>query len=139
MTIPQNVKDAVASLNAFAGNDGFPFEDEVRNVAIIRAHLMSQEAEISELRQGYWDARAVMGFDNGGDPTPRAVTSSFAAMMKADAKSMRRDYDESLRESDVAESRLAAANALLRKIGKMADETLCDEVRDYLQGAGDEA
>ena len=41
--------------------------------------------------------------------------------------------------ADLAESRLAAANALLREIGKMADGTLCDEVRDYLQGAGDEA
>jgi hypothetical protein len=71
--------------------------------------------KLEELRQGYWDARAVMGFDNDGDPTPRAITSSLTALMASDAKSMRDDYDESLRESDRAESRLVTANALLRK------------------------
>ena len=53
-------------------------------------------SEAERLRQGYWDARAIMGFDNDGDPTPLAVSSDFVALMLSDARDMRRDYDESL-------------------------------------------
>lgn len=52
--------------------------------------------EVARLRQGYWEARAIMGFDNDGDSTPAAFASDFVALMLDDARSMRADYDEAL-------------------------------------------
>jgi hypothetical protein len=39
MTLPQKVQDAMISLEVFARNDGFPFEDEVKCAATICAEL----------------------------------------------------------------------------------------------------
>jgi len=65
-------------------------------------------AEVERLRQAHWDARAVMGFDNDGDPTPHAVVSDFCELILRDAKAMRADLDESRKEAEAAEARVAA-------------------------------
>lgn len=101
MTLPQNVKDAVAYVEeVFDDCDNGEWQT-------IRAHLLSQESEIDRLR--------------------------------ANNDKLYREHVALQNATVAAESRLAAADALLREIGKMADGTLCDKVRDYLQGAGDEA
>ncbi len=63
------------------------------------ARLERAEAENERLKQAYWEARAIMGFDNHGDPTPAAlVYPAIADLMKRDAEEMRRDYDAALRQ-----------------------------------------
>lgn len=54
--------------------------------------------EVDRLRQGIWDARAIMGFDNDGNPTPRALVSDIVQLLLGDARSMREDYDAALSE-----------------------------------------
>lgn len=69
------------------------------------------ETEIVRLRQGYWDARKIMGFDNHGDETPAALASDIVKLMNRDAKDMRHDYDESIKEYSEVEAKLGAIYA----------------------------
>jgi hypothetical protein len=78
------------------------------------------ERERDDLRQAHWDARAAAGFDNDGDPTPRAVASDFAALIRSDWRSMQESLDESRAESDAAESALASSLDAEKKYAEAA-------------------
>lgn len=65
----------------------------------LQAALAASEQKVAELRQAYWEARAIMGFDNDGNPTPDAlVYPSLPDLMKRDAMEMRGDYDAALNQ-----------------------------------------
>ena len=115
MTLPQNVKDALAYVDG-----GF---DDCDNGEwrTIRAELHRLSDELDDYKNASLHSADDLAAKDA------ELASSHAAELRLSIR------------ADLAESRLAAANALLREIGKMADGTLCDEVRDYLQGAGDEA
>lgn len=49
---------------------------------------------IDLLRQAHWDGRAIGGFDNDGDATPKAVVSDFCELIRQDWKSIRESLDE---------------------------------------------
>jgi len=68
-------------------------------------------AKVASLRQAYWDARAAMGFDNDGDPTPAALLSPMEDLMRQDAESQREDYQSALRELAAAEAQVAQLRA----------------------------
>ncbi len=59
------------------------------------------------LAQAMWDARAILGFDNDGDPTPAASITDgvqpFIDMFLADMQSERADYENLLDEWKPAE------------------------------------
>lgn len=58
-------------------------------------------ANVRELKQAYWEARAILGFDNDGDPTPDALTHPpFPELMRRDATEFRKDYDDACDEAD---------------------------------------
>jgi hypothetical protein len=76
-----------------------------------KAEALKAIGERDALRQAHWDGRAAAGFDNDGDPTPRAVASDFAALIRSDWRSMQESLDESRAESDAAESALASARS----------------------------
>jgi hypothetical protein len=79
--------------------------------SLASAQALKAIGERDALRQAHWDARAAAGFDNDGDPTPRAVASDFAALIRSDWRSMQESLDESRAESDAAESALASARS----------------------------
>lgn len=103
MTLPQNVADAVKSVRK---HFDLSMDDATCEAwQTIRAHLMSQEAEIELL--------------------------SVAA-------------EQNMSDAKLAESRLAAANALLRELlgAKWCTHEyvdVCNRSATHLQGAGDEA
>jgi hypothetical protein len=109
MTLPQNVKDAVKFANAECGKSSdFTFDMSGADWQTIRAHLMSQEAEISNLR----DDR-----DSWLDQASQRLE----------------DWDDMRRLAESAESRLASANALLREIMEFGeDRELHIRIQDYL-------
>jgi hypothetical protein len=82
--------------------------------SLASAQALKAIGERDALRQAHWDARAAAGFDNDGDPTPRAVASDFAALIRSDWRSMQESLDESRAESDAAESALASAREALK-------------------------
>ena len=66
---------------------------------------MNTEQELKELRQAVWDARATLGFDNSGNPTPDALKHpTLAELVKRDAAEFRKDYDDALLESCAIEA-----------------------------------
>jgi hypothetical protein len=69
----------------------------------LRARAEAAEKEVARLRQAHWDGRAVGGFDNDGDPTPRAVVSDFAALILSDWREERATHDELMAENEAAE------------------------------------
>lgn len=94
-----------------------------REIDRLRAALSAAEGERDALRQAHWDMRAAAGFDNDGDPTPEAVVSDFAAMMRDDWKSQIADYKEVLSELYTEQNRhedttaeLAAARARIAEL-----------------------
>ena len=74
------------------------------------------ERELAEIRQAHWDGRALAGFDNDGDPTPEAVVSDFADMMRNDWKIQKEDYDELVEDYDEL---LEDRDKLLKEIRQM--------------------
>lgn len=81
MTLPKNVKDAVKELDAVHDQRFAPWRGQWQT---IRAHLMSQEAEVERLRESTHYANGVA--------------------------------DLAMKHRDLAESGLAAANAILQKV-----------------------
>lgn len=76
--------------------------------------LAERDAKLAELRQACWEARAVLGFDNDGDPTPDAlVYPSLADLVRRDAAEFRKDYDEACNEAHAAERAREEATGLL--------------------------
>lgn len=61
--------------------------------------------EHEQLRQAVWDARAIMGFDNDGDPTPAAVVDLHRLVL-TDAQDMRDRDDEAIASYEALEARL---------------------------------
>lgn len=67
-------------------------------------------AEVLRYRQAIWDARALMGFDNDGNPTPAALAyPHLADMLLRDAAEFRKDYDQACSEADEVEGLRADA------------------------------
>ena len=152
MTIPQNVKDAVRSIDDSETVAATPHPDcnalvkiiSVDDWQTIRAHLLSQEAEIERLRSVHrWNIEKSGGNlmvcrdnHNKGEACEWEI---FVPVGRAEK----------------SESRLAAANALLRDIrdwdvaqalGPTREKTLFalpiklrSRLAKHLQGAGDEA
>lgn len=74
------------------------------------ARATRAESELAALRQAVWDARAILGFDNGGDPTPDALAQpTLAELVLRDAREFRKDYDEACDEAAALRGRIAAA------------------------------
>jgi hypothetical protein len=61
-------------------------------------HVKHLTKEIERLRQAHWDGRAIGGFDNDGNPTPKAVVSNFSELIRRDWADMRADLDEARNE-----------------------------------------
>ena len=95
MTLPQNVKDAFNQAFAWTGG-----EPTFRHLETIRAHLMSQEVEIYNLRADR---------DSWLDQASQRVE----------------DWDDMRRRAESAESRLAAANAQLRLMHRVLSQAVC--------------
>ena len=117
MTLPQPVQDAVDSADNDCGLElTYLTRDEWQT---IRAHLLSQEAEIDRLQHDLSDA------------DERSALRS-------------RERTEAVMRAELAESRLAAANALPRDIAgcqwfnREAPATV-ELINAHLQGAGNEA
>lgn len=117
MTLPQNVKDAVISIDDSETVAATPHPDwnalvkiiSADDWQIISAHLLSQAAEIDRLR--------------------------------ANNDKLYREHVALQNATVAAESRLAAANALLGKVYAYLDRfdpnsEVYDEVESHLQGAG---
>lgn len=110
MTLPREVQDAVDAGDETYGLYASGISGH-RHWQAIRAHLMSQEAEIERLRESTHYANGVA--------------------------------DLAMKHRDVAESRLAATNALLRDIADCAwfartAPATVELIQAHLQGTGDE-
>lgn len=96
----------VALLEVERGRE--PSEWEIRNSGGPHDMALYDEAsvaglvsEVNRLKQAIWDARAIMGFDNDGDPTPAALTHPpIADLCIRDATEFRKDYDEACADVD---------------------------------------
>lgn len=98
MTLPQNVKDAVKELDAVHDQRFAPWRGQWQT---IRAHLMSQEAEIARLNR-LWESMTNLAVKKDG-------------------------------QIKTAESRLAAANAILQKVYDCGENLdLHEQIRAHL-------
>jgi len=89
---------------------------------------MSAKTELAELRQAVWEARAILGFDNDGDPTPDALTfPTLAVLVKRDAAEFRKDYDGAC---DEATKYRGALEAIVRRSTPHEGDTDADRKRD---------
>lgn len=114
-------------------------EDLRAQVANLQSERDALAAEVERYRQAIWDARALMGFDNDGDPTPAAVTyPHLADMLLRDAAEFRKDYDEACSEAAEAEGLRADAGKwrkygdlflLIQKITSTVSPVLLNKIR----------
>ena len=164
MALPNDVSKAVVRLDYTA----LPITEE-NNLAAwqtIRAHLLSQDAEISRLREAmepklrelHYDANGLRATLDGG--ACKALAESFAEQFNSSGAVNYLDVEFTTADGTgfvvtvqkrakptahelrrLAESRLAAANALLGKVYAYLDRfdpnsEVYDEVESHLQGAG---
>lgn len=84
-------------------------------------------AEVAALKQAYWEARAILGFDNDGDPTPAALTfPTIPDLMRRDAAEFRKDYDEACDALAAANARAEAAEAVCAEAYQVVGSLLSD-------------
>jgi hypothetical protein len=84
------------------------------------------EREIARLRQAHWDGRAIGGFDNDGDPSPRSVSSDFAALILEDWRTERAGHDELVTENE----HLTTDNKHLEARLRLAEE-VCEAAAEH--------
>lgn len=102
MTLPQNVKDAVKFANAECGKSSdFTFDMSGADWQTIRAHLLSQEAEIERYKVAWTE------YNDRTEWVQKTAKPKELGLHRADVLRLR---------IESAESRLAVANALLRDI-----------------------
>lgn len=98
----------------FCKRMSMPRQDE-RDAAL--RHVQSVIAERDALRQACWHARAIMGFDNAGDPTPAALSYPPLAQLIVDnAHEFGRDYDEVSTDRDRLAARCEGLESALNAI-----------------------
>jgi hypothetical protein len=90
----------VASCSGHGEKNGIISLKDGRELLVLPNYETARDFERhAELRQACWDARATLGFDNDGDPTPAAlVYPTLAELVKRDAAEFRKDYDDALTE-----------------------------------------
>jgi predicted Zn-ribbon and HTH transcriptional regulator len=81
----------------------------------LRSQLSEREREVERLRQAHWDGRAIGGFDNDGDPDPKAIVSDFAALIIDDWTHERANYDAACEETERLERERDEARAAHRR------------------------
>ena len=96
MSIIKNMHRIISDIEEL--QDEYAKADNLRLSAQLERDELKQQFEA--LRQAHWDGRAIGGFDNDGDPTPAAVVSDFAELIKNDWAEMRRDLDNARSEVD---------------------------------------
>lgn len=152
MTIPQNVKDAVAQLdNAMM----FHADDlSYASWTAIRAHLMSQDAEIERMKKdslgGQFDYIALRDRLDLAESRLAAANERLEATERT-LERCKQTLDTTSEGWRLDAERLEAANALLRTIAaytppaheceRGCPKETCEacKLAKYLQGAGDEA
>ncbi len=105
----------------YKGSGNRSYADLFADVAMPLTHAHAAVgaliAERDALRQACWEARAIMGFDNDGCPTPAAVV--YPTMHEGVvqwARELRKDYDDACAESDRLTAEVLRLRAAMQDI-----------------------